>query len=179
MWTSVSREDRYVQAKGGWIGQGTVYHHYIYDEKFTREFACERGYLIRDLATISATKDLLDHWGVKYRFLAMLPIVNTSELAESKASDNQDVAKLYQPVLDSIAPSVWEVIFKKENWNNKPSDFGPKWGQGVRDPHPDPIEALEYVEQVCPEFSIHETTRSWCRNFKFGDKKFLNKIGRL
>jgi hypothetical protein len=182
MWTSITREDRYVKNQGGWFGKGSVYNFNntdAYSEEWIKKFACERGYLIRDLATITAARDLLQYWGVKYKFLAMMPLANPSELTEHKSviDDNQDVIDLYKHTLSEIKPSVFEVIFNSKNWNKKHSKFGAYVHDGIRDPHPDPYEALEYVQKVLPEISLSQRTIDWVNDFKLGDPtpKFLLK----
>ena len=186
MWTSISREDRYVKNLGGWIGQGSVYNFYnkeAYSEDWVKKFSCERGYLIRDLATIAAARDLLEYWGVKYKFLAMMPLANPSELREYQniSGDNQDLIKLYQDVLLEIKPSVYEIIFNSQNWNQKLSKFGAWVHDGIRDPHPDPYEALEYIQTVLPEMSLSQDTIDYVNNFKLGDPapEFFLTIQRL
>jgi len=181
MWTSVSREDRYV--KDRWIGGGNIYNQNIYPESWVKQFACERGYLIRDLATISAARDLLRYWGVKYRFFAMIPVINPNESHEELPADtnNQDVIALYQDVLSEINPSVYEVVFNSQNWNDKKSTFGAWVDDNIRDPHPDPTEALEYVEKIMPEIKLSQATIDYVNKFKLGDVVNSNKLknGRL
>lgn len=169
MWTSISREDRYVNET--WVSDGNIYLSNVYDKSWVQRFACERGYLIRDLAFISAASDLLKAWGVNYKFLSILPIVNPSELHESiKNNDNNnDIINLYSDVLQEIKPSVYEVIFNSENWNEKKSNFGLFVAEGVRDPHPDPVEALEYVQRIIPEIQLSQETIDYVLNFKLGD----------
>lgn len=168
MWSSFTREDRYVDHLDGWFGQGNIYWSTEYPQEFVKKFACERGYLIRDLALISAARDLLKYWGVNYRMLAMMPL----GLCESKKSlsfENNDVFDLYKDVLEEIKPSVFEIIFNNEDWNKKHSDFGAYVAEGVRDSHPDPREALEYVQTVLPEIALKQETIDWAINFKLGD----------
>lgn len=168
MWTSVTREDRYVKNLGGWYGKGNIYWSDDYPQKWIKKFACDRGYLIRDLAIISAAKDLLRTWGVNYKFLAMMPI-GTSEYKDQLDDKNKDVYNLYADTLKEIRPSVFEVIFNSNNWNEKTSDFGAWTTPGIRDPHPDPKEALEYVQRVIPEISLSPETIEYVNNFKLGD----------
>lgn len=180
MWTSFTREDRYV--KDQWTGNGNIYMpNQIYSQDWIREFACERGYLIRDLATISATRDILNHWGVNYKFLSVLPISNPSELHESQTikTANQDVLDLYQDISNEFLTSIWEIVYNSKNWSQKESTFGAWVEPGLRDPHPDPIEALEYVQKVLPEVNISLETVNWVRSFKLGDQLITNNIERL
>jgi len=170
MWTSITREDRYLKQKDGWVGHGSVYNTQTIE--WVRENACERGYLLRDLAVIYAAKELLDHWGVKYEFLSMMPLVNPTEIHEYKKIDreNRDIIELYRSTLGMIKPSVFEIVFKSQNWNEKHSDFGANVGNGIRDPHPDPKEALEYIRYVLPNLQLSQQTIDYANNFKLGDR---------
>ena len=108
MWTNVTREDRYIEKQ--WHTPGNIYTSPVYNSDYIKQFADDRGYLIRDLATISATVDLLDHWGVKYHMLSMVPITNIDQY-NKKPSTEQDVIDLYSSAVEKIKPSVYEVVF--------------------------------------------------------------------
>ena len=172
MWTSITREDRYVKNLGGWVGKGNVYNSDAYTKDWVRQYSCERGYLLRDLAVISAAKDLLEFWGVTYKFLAMMPMVNPLEFQESVtiANENKDIVNTYTDVLKEITPSFYEVIFNSQNWNEKKSMFGAYVHEGIRDPHPDPKEALEYVQKALPDLILSQGTIDYANNFKLGDR---------
>jgi hypothetical protein len=150
----------------GWHSGGNIYYSNDVSAEWLRKFACTRGYLLRDLATISATRDLLNFWGVNYKLLSMMPL-DQSETHMSYG--DEDVLELYKDVLADIKPSVYEIIFNLENWQLKKSNFAPLDNQGFRDAHPDPVEALEYVQTVLPELIINQTTIDYINNFKFGD----------
>jgi len=168
MWSSITREDRYLKQKDGWFGQGSVYNTKSSD--WLQENACDRGYLLRDLAVIEAAKDLLTYWNVAYKFLAMMPLVTPTESFSNKhiGNENQDIIKLYKQTLSSIKPSVFEVIYKSRDWNYRPSTFD-KPVNGVRDPHPDPKESLEYIQTVLPDLNLSQDTIDYASNFKLGD----------
>ena len=180
MWSSITREDRYVERLGGWIGNGNIYWQNVYSKEFVKEYACERGYLIRDLALISAAHQLLQTWGVNYRMMSMIP-VNTVEHTSSTALPYSDVTKLYQDTLDSLLPSVYETVFNNQHWQLKRSDFG-AWvdsAQVVRDAHPDPKEALDYVQTVLPNLVIKQTTVDWINSYTYGTEMPYVPIERL
>jgi hypothetical protein len=166
MWSSITREDRYVKNLSGWFGQGNIYWSNEYPQEFIKKFTCDRGYLLRDLAVISAAKDLLNSWGVNYKFLSMMPI---GAFESGQLAGSEDIYALYKDTLDEIKPSVYEVIFNGENWQNRKSNFGAWIGDGVRDNHPDPLEALEYVQTVLSELTIRQDTIDYVNNFKYGD----------
>lgn len=162
MWSNTSREDRYV--KDRWLEGGNVYWGTELGEGYLRRFACERGYLIRDMAVIAATKDLLDTWGCDWRWFAMAPLDQTNsdnQLGENPSmpnGDDQDVHALYSEILERIAPSVLETV------------FGGSWftGNGIadshdgcrRDFHPTPAEHVRYLDAVAPDL-ITPAGRSW------------------
>ena len=157
MWTNVTREDRYVDRS--WLSPGNIYvNQSVYDEKFIKKFADDRGYLIRDLATIAAAVELLEHWGVKYHLLSMVPLTNLDQY-NVKPSPDSDVIALYSSAIEKIKPSVYEVVFN--------FDWFSKNVNGIKefDAHPIPSEHLEYVEKVLPEYPISDATREWVKQF--------------
>lgn len=58
LWTSFTREDRWIDHK--WLTVGNVFNSKFYDEAFVKKYCDPLGYLIRDLALITATHTLLD-----------------------------------------------------------------------------------------------------------------------
>jgi hypothetical protein len=164
MWSNTSREDRYVGDR--WLEGGNVYWSAgsALPSEYVKKFACERGYLIRDLANIAAAKQLLDHWGCRYRFLSMVPFAKTNEQAglgynpDDVKQENQDVRELYADVLNTIGPSVLDVVFKGD-WQSRSGikcNFDPK----RRDFHPTPLEHVEYLEKIAPG-TLGQSTIDW------------------
>lgn len=118
MWTSIVREDRYCGRT--WITPGNIYSQNTYPEEFVKKFADNRGYLIRDLAFIDAARLILEKIGCKYKFLSMIPIENVSEFANTlTVKHDKDCLHLYSKTLQSIQPSVFEIVFRK-NWASRP-----------------------------------------------------------
>lgn len=124
MWTNVGREDRYLKKQ--WLSPGNIYIQHVYDKKFTRKFIDERGYYIRDLASIWAINQLLEQIKCKFIQFSMVDMTNPTGHANIDASSQiQDLLPYYQPVLDKILPSVHKTIFNY-NWdrpNCVPSKF--------------------------------------------------------
>lgn len=166
MWSNTSREDRYVENK--WLEGGNVYWlaGNPLGEDYIRRFACERGYLIRDLAVISATQDLMQTWGCDYRSFSMVPLDRANgenDLGDNPAmsnTDDQDVRDLYRSTLDSIGASMYDVIFRAD-WFSRPGipDIN---DPNRRDFHPTPLEHVEFLDHVMPG-AITEHTRAWMR----------------
>lgn len=166
MWTNTSREDRYVQDR--WLEGGNVYWlaGNPLGESYIRQFACERGYLMRDLAVISACKKLLESWGCGHRFFSMVPLRRSnhdSDLGDNLAlasTQDQDVRDLYDDVLGSIEPSVYETVFRGDWWSRP--GIADHNDATRRDFHPTPLEHIEYLDAVMPGH-ITDDTREWMR----------------
>lgn len=165
MWTNTSREDRYVDRR--WLEGGNVYWTAGsgLPAEYVKKFADERGYLIRDLANISAAKHLLDHWGCKYRFLSMVSLTKTNSVTGHgnnpaiSDSETQDVLDFYKDTLDSIGPSVQETIFGGSWWTSRPG-IPDSFDASQRDYHPTPLEHVEYFDIVAPG-RLSEQTKTW------------------
>ena len=166
MWTNTSREDRYVRDR--WLEGGNVYWlaGNPLGEDYVRKFACERGYLIRDMAVISAVKQLLTSWGCDWKFFSMVPLTKSnkdSDLGDNPydhASSDQDVRDQYQDVLDCILPSVYETVFQGD-WNSRPNGIADCNDATRRDFHPTPLEHVEYLDRVTPGLLTHPAARDW------------------
>jgi hypothetical protein len=114
MWSSVCREDRYVENK--WLTPGDIFLQDLYDRAFVKKFADPRGYLIRDLALIHATSKMLDSYNIPYIFTSMVPI-NNKEL-ENENFTESDVLDAYRNTIKLIRPSVFETVFNFD-WQSK------------------------------------------------------------
>ena len=162
MWTNTSREDRYVGDR--WLEGGNIYWGTELGADYVRRFACERGYLIRDLALMAAALDLLRHWGCDWRWFTMVPLTRTNstnhlgENPHQTTREDPDVRDLYQSVLACLLPSVLETVFEGA-WSS---------GHGIadinensrRDFHPTPLEHVRYLDTVSPDL-VTETGRAW------------------
>jgi hypothetical protein len=164
MWTNTSREDRYV--KDRWLAAGNVYWTAgnALPPDYILNFTCERGYLIRDLATITAAHHLLDHIGCKYTFFSMVPFSETNEssgLASNPndiLTDDQDVRKFYSDTISIVKPSVYDIVFNRD-WRSRAGIVDHNIGQ--RDFHPTPLEHLEYLSSVVPGLITNTKTSEW------------------
>lgn len=169
MWTNTSREDRYVNDR--WIEGGNVYWSAgsQLPLEYVKKFSCERGYLIRDLAVISAVKKVLERVGCRYRFFSMVPLQQSNrdnQLGEDPQDGYRldDVFDLYQDLFACIAPSVLETTFGGSWFSGTgiPDDFDPR----RRDFHPTPLEHLEYLAQIAPDIEITEDTQQWMHQWQ-------------
>jgi len=164
MWTNTSREDRYLG--GRWQEGGNVYWSAgsTLPKDYVKNFTCERGYLIRDMANIASAKHFLEHIGCNWKFMSMVPLAksnNENELGanpDDPTTDNQDVRDLYSDCLQNISPSVYEKLFNS-NWFSGygiPDSYDPV----RRDFHPTPTEHVEYIDAIYPGL-VSNSARQW------------------
>lgn len=163
MWTNTSREDRYIRNR--WLEGGNIYWDgHPMGKVFAEQWACERGYLIRDLAFVTASADLLNTWQCNWQFLSMVPLYRSNFVNHLGANpldtdtDDSDVIRLYKSSLDLIGPSVLDTVFGGD-WNSRPGipDVN---NSRRRDFHPTPAEHLEYLDSV-GSWHISQQTRDW------------------
>jgi len=181
-WTNSLREDRYLtltnqfkfkhwpesnwQNRNGWINPGNLLSQNFYDEDFVFKYVIgsERGFLIRDLAYMQAVKSLLDNIGCDYKFLTMTPLLQLNQQTSASYHFN-DVISLYENVLSIIKPSFFEVLFNS-NWQSK------RPIHKLQDNHPLPIEHLEFIDLILPEYKIKDSVREYCQS---NTQELLNK----
>lgn len=148
-WTNVWREDRYIQNR--WMTPGNIYHLGFYDKTFIEKYADVTGYLIRDLALIKATDNILFSIGCQYHFLSMNNFVeNHDQFSNNSINETFTITQLknlYERVIKKINPSFYQVL-----WNNdinyKIKQELEMFGTYFADRHPTPLEHLEYLQKV-------------------------------
>jgi len=118
MWTNIGREDRFVKYRG-WIAPGSIYNQTEYDETFVKKFADPTGYLIRDMAHLTAARCLLDSIGCKYKFFSVVPFSVPDDNIFKVFSMDTKITNLYKDELASVAPSVYETLFNCD-WYSRP-----------------------------------------------------------
>ena len=120
MWSSIGREDRYVD--GEWLTPGSIYNQTDYDENFVKKFTDPTGYLLRDAAHLAGAKSLLDSIGCKYYFFSIVPFNVPDDNIFKIFSTDHKIEKLYAEEFAAVRPSVYETIFNCD-WYSR---VGPK-----------------------------------------------------
>lgn len=120
MWSSIGREDRYVN--GEWLTPGSIYNQTDYDANFVEKFTDPTGYLMRDAAHLSGAKAMLDAIGCKYYFFSIVPFNVPDDNIFNIFSTDHKIEKLYSQEFASVRPSVYETIFDCD-WYSR---VGPK-----------------------------------------------------
>jgi hypothetical protein len=114
MWTSIAREDRYTR-NNKWITPGSIFNQTVYNKTFVDNFSDISGYLIRDLALISAVLNILSSIGCKYYFLSTVPLALVDDNNNNLIDLDSKIVSLYNREIKYIRTSVYEHTFKK-NW---------------------------------------------------------------
>ena len=161
MWTNIAREDRYVRNLGGWVLPGNIYSQPVYDSKFIEKFSCPRGYLLRDMIHIEASKILLESTGCDWDFMSMVPLTQISQYINNASQDN-DILELFEDNLKLIKPSFYEIIYNFDYYSRKEYPIRLKYPL-MNDPqldiHPNPLLHLEYLNKIYPGISLDPNTK--------------------
>ncbi len=181
MWTSCSREDRYVD--NNWLVAATENRKNVYGKDWVKKFANQgKGLMIRDFATIDATQQLLDNFKCDWVNLNGLPLIRFDvdqaekdikcgivtlddiehrwTLQQSMLSQNKDHWDEYladREVVElykSMFSNIKEPLLNRILENNQRPNFGDK--------HPKPSESLDYINDVLPNnLQVTEFVNYW------------------
>lgn len=145
-WTHVLREDRYIKNKWTTLSPATA--HKVYTKEFIASLVDERGYLLRDLAYIKATKALLESKpDVNWKFLSICPITMI-DWTDEQLTEHSDASALYKNVIDSIQYPDYKSFLSESQRDLYEND-----------PHPTPQEHLMYLDAILPGWVTKEETR--------------------
>jgi hypothetical protein len=151
MWSSVAREDRYINEN--WLTPGNIYTQNYYDDTFVNKFADELGYFLRDINLITLTKNLLDASPAEYFMLNMSPFTINCKNTRSINKYNA-IIEMYGETLNSILPDILTLELKG-TWPQHPIS---KQGGQLADYHPSPIQHFSYLKKLFPEAPWSNTT---------------------
>lgn len=151
MWTNVTREDRFIN--GEWTRCGNLYTSQdFYTKDFIEKYVDIQGCYERDIPIIHATRLLLDSIGCKYVMMSMVDMDNFDQYSVSDKHQNVDyLFSKFNSTLKLIKPSVHKIIFNYDYHSR------PILGYTERpDYHPLPLEHLEYIQKILPEYEIND-----------------------
>lgn len=178
MWSGVTREDHYNEL---WQLRGNIYT--CHDAGDILKNRSPQGYLLKSLNYIAAAKSILDSIGCEYHFLSMLPI---GALEFDAQQPNSEMLDLYQDVLSSVKPSVFEVVYDCDWSSTEPKVWLNFNGRQGYDPHPAPSLHLEYLMKTFPDLRLSKSTKvfveSWTQRVvnltREEHDKIIDPIGR-
>jgi hypothetical protein len=181
MWTSCSREDRYVD--DNWLFAATENREQVYGKEWMKKFANQgKGLMIRDFASIYAIQKFLNNTNCDWLNLNSLPLIRFDiDRAE------QDILKkkisLYELEarwLDQQKMLTKGNSFRDEYLDNKDvidlyqdlflliklplfeKILDNKSRPNFNDQHPTPLEALNYLNEVLPNnLNVQDFVNKW------------------
>lgn len=140
LFTSYTREDRWVN--GNWLTLGNVFNQTAYNDEWVRNFADEKGYLIRDLGLIALTTT----------YLESLPCTSFCMKAANFTAKSDCPGK-NPPVFDDLNNVYKTVIDKFKHPPLIPAyQFGPT-GYTFPDGHPSTLQYLNFLKNQGLSFS--------------------------
>lgn len=181
MWTSCSREDRYVD--NSWLVAATENREKLYGKDWAKRFANQgKGLMIRDFATIDATQQLLDTFKCDWVNLNGLPLIRfdidraendikcgratledleqrwaTQQVMLSQNKDHWDEYLSDKEVIElykNMLSNIKEPLLNRILKNNQRPNFGDK--------HPTPGESFDYINDVLPNnLQVTEFVKYW------------------
>lgn len=155
MWTSVTREDRFID---DWITLGNIFRQRFYPDEYVKKYVTVRGCYERDIPLISAADTILSHIGCKYHMMSIVDLDNCDDVLSHKKIDDDiyEIIHRYKNTIDKIKPSVHKILFNYEY---------PTKISGLKDRRPDyhplPLEHLKYLEIVLPEYKINRDAKEY------------------
>jgi hypothetical protein len=172
MWTNVTREDRYLDI--AWFTPGNILNSECYPEDFKEKFITIKGCYVRDLALISATDNMLMGIDCDYHFMSVVDMDNYDQYENvDKADAFSDITKLYKTTLSKFKPSVHKVVFGYDWWSIPMYKGGPH----RQDPHPMPLQHIEYINKVLPEFKFSGNTLTLAKEISMEVEQAFMKDG--
>lgn len=175
MWSTITREDRYLGKQ--WHCHGNIYYQSFYDEEFLEKYVDNRGQLIRDLGLITLTEGMLNSIGCDYHMLAMQPMdLVIRDDTDKLEGEYKDVIDLYQPTMDKILP---DLLCHGCNgkWPQTPIARNVPGGQS-HDYHPTPRMHLGYLKNIFPDTNYSPSTMAMVEKYEFeiGKSKYLEDL---
>ena len=156
MWSTVTREDRYVDKR--WQCHGNIYFQNFYDKKFIMNYVDNRGQLIRDLALIYMADCLLKTSKANYYMMSMQPLEIVIRHETNKLEgEYQDVIDLYKPVVDLLNQYDLLMLGCNGKWGSLPIRHNVPGGQ-THDYHPSPKTHFNFINKVFPYAKWSEKT---------------------
>jgi hypothetical protein len=158
MWSTHCREDRY--RDDAWITPGNIYSQNIISEDFVKEWADVKGYIVRDLALMSLTRNMLQNLPCDAITLRSVdPNYDSDKYMQMGSIAN--VVDLYRDVVYDTAPPLYEFV-KDGNggWINGHEYWWPTLDKNrkFRDYHPNTKMYMNYLLSI--DFKFSEETKN-------------------
>lgn len=162
MFTTYCREDRWLDKEKhknlsgpgqGWLACGNIFNNKYYKDDWLRNFADERGYLIRDAAVIDIAMKYLDSLSCTTFSMLSFPFASDAESMHTP-SIPYDIRSIYENTFNRFKPSMFELEIK-ENWKQLEYDYS--FGDG----HPSPKRYYNYLKKL--GFNLTEKSETYAK----------------
>lgn len=141
MFTTYCREDRWITNRK-WIAGGNIFNNKNYPDDWVKEFADERGYLIRDAAVIDMTTKYLENLPCTSYCMLSVPFIYGSESPGGiKSGAPDDIRAVYEETFNKFKPSMYELELRS-SWKELDKDYP------FRDGHPSTIRYYNYLSKL-------------------------------
>lgn len=156
-WSSVTREDRYINDE--WQLYGNIFNNpaasaqgiwgslpWSRAQKFLANWGDPTGFLVRDLAFVKASVELINSRGCQLTQLSMMGFQLEDTRDEAIEVDNM-LGLTYGQYIDQINPSFYQVLWDNDLGNKQKINLD-LVGKQYKDMHPWPMEHMNYIEKV-------------------------------
>lgn len=147
MWSTHSREDRYIE--DGWETPGNIFTQGFYSEEFVKKYSCVKGYVVRDLALITMIKNNLENFPCdSVMFKSVEPEYDKNMFMGNAF---EEVIDLYKDVIYSMGLPLYHFVHNgKGGWINGhlyhwPSISYSSYDNPFQDYHPNPAMYMDFL----------------------------------
>ena len=146
MWSSVTREDRFVD--NTWLTPGNIYTQNYYNDEFVRKFSDAKGYLLRDLCIITMTMGMLDNLKLDYHMTSMAPFeeLQLGPRDDRIPNDRDNIMGFFENTISRLKPDLL-TLGCNGNWPQLPIR-DPNPGGQTADYHPSPMTHMNYLNML-------------------------------
>lgn len=165
MWSTHSREDRYIE--NGWETPGNIFTQGFYTEEFVKKYSCVKGYVVRDLALITMIKNSLQNFPCDSVMFKSVEPEYDKKLFMGNAFE--EVIDLYRDVIYSMGLPLYHFVHNgKGGWINGhlyhwPSISYSSYDTPFQDYHPNPSMYMDFL--LKSEFVLSEDTQQKVRRY--------------
>lgn len=140
MWSTLCREDRYVNDK--WITPGNIFSQQTYDDTFVKKFADPVGYLIKDLSTIDLATTYMNTLPCDYIDILAVPFVH--QILDTNGLVYQEVVHTYKDLIAYFdKPTLLSILGGFAGGLEYDND-----GNWLVDYHPNPAQYCDYLKGI-------------------------------
>lgn len=158
-WSGVTREDRCIDGK--WQLYGNIFNNpvtsvdsksrwanapWVRAQKFLANWGDPFGFLVRDMAFVKASVELINSRGCQLTQLSMIGFQLEDTRDEAIEVDNM-LGLTYGQYIDQINPSFYQVLWDNDLGNKQKINLD-LVGKQYKDMHPWPTEHMNYIEKV-------------------------------